>query len=313
MSASTGDAGTSGDRPGTVLSTVGGIYRVLLDEGQEVEASLRGRLKREARTGRRVVAGDQVRVAEMADGAWTVEQVTPRANELVRAGPGGRRPKVVAANLDQVLVVTSAAEPAPDLHVLDRFLVLCEANQIPPLLVFNKMDLAGAPAVIEPLRELYLSIGYRTVETSAQSLEGLDRLRKMMKGRTSALIGPSGVGKSSLLNALDPGLDLRTRSVSQRRGTGRHTTVSARLLVLDGDGRVVDTPGFSEVSTWGISAADLAHAFPEFVEAAEDCRFRTCTHTHEPDCRVRAAVEEGRVDAGRYESYRRLLSEAEEA
>ncbi|MFW6175664.1 MAG: ribosome small subunit-dependent GTPase A [Acidobacteriota bacterium] len=300
-------------RSGTVLSTVGGVYRVLLDDGDRVDASLRGRLKREKRTGSRVVAGDRVAVARGKGDSWTVEGVSARRTELVRAGPGGRRPKVIAANLDQVLVVVAAADPAPDAHGVDRFLVLCEVNGIPPLLVFNKMDVPGARDVVEPLEAVYGEIGYSMLETSAESGRGLEHLRAAMSGRTSAMVGPSGVGKSSLLNALQPGLELRTRSVSRRGGRGRHTTVSARLLVLDDGMRIVDTPGFSDVNTWGVSPGDLAGAFPEFEEPAEDCRFRGCTHIHEPDCGVLRAVEEGRIDAGRFESYRRLLEESEAA
>lgn len=292
---------------GQVLEGVGGVYSVLLDDGSQVDASLRGRLKRQVRTGDRVVAGDDVVVARWDPDTLTIEEVLDRRNELVRSGPGGRRPKVVAANLDQVLVVVSALAPVVDRQTVDRFLVLAEVNHIPPVLVFNKMDLDGARAAVDPLVRLYRDVGYSVLLTSCVTREGLPELRSRMEGRVSALAGPSGVGKSSLLNAMEPGLDLRVGRVSERRGRGRHTTVSAKLLVLGEGLKVVDTPGFSEATAWGVAPSDVSWAFPELRALADQCRFRGCTHDHEPDCAVQAAVADGRIDPGRYESYLKIL------
>jgi ribosome biogenesis GTPase / thiamine phosphate phosphatase len=302
---------------------VGGTYRVrLVREDREIEAVLRGRLKKEERTGERVVAGDRVRLRIPEDGTPTIEEVLPRFTELVRARPGGRRPKHVASNVDRVLVVLAAADPPFRPEVADRFLVLAESCRIPPVLVVNKMDLvpegAGDRAALESALDLYRSLGYPVLETSALGGEGVKELQRLLDSGTSVLVGPSGVGKSSLLNALNPDFELRTREVSARGRGGRHTTVSARLLRLagegwSGEGWVVDTPGFSDITLWGVEPALLPDTFPEFRERAGECRFRGCRHLEEPGCAVKAALKSGEVDPVRYGSYRALMTEAQEA
>ena len=286
------------------------MYSVVLDDGRTIEASLRGRLKQR---GSPVVIGDRVTVAEGSEAAWTIESVEPRASELVRRGKGGRAPKVLAANLDRVFAVFALVDPPATPELIDRLLVMIEASGVHPLLVLNKIDLDGAVATARTLADLYGRIGYQTFAVSARSGEGLEVLRGILCEGTSALIGPSGVGKSSLLNALDPSLALRTGELSGKTGTGRHTTVSSRLIGLDCGGTVADTPGFSEVALWGVAPGEVAACFPELAEPAEQCRFRSCTHVHEPDCGVREALEEGRIDESRYRSYAKLRAEAVEA
>jgi ribosome biogenesis GTPase / thiamine phosphate phosphatase len=290
-----------------VLGAVGGVYRLGLDDGRTVDAFLRGRIKREVRTGDRVVAGDRVYAVPGAeDDAWTIESVEPRSSELVRAGPGGRRPKVVAANLDRVFVVLSATHPPFQAETADRFLVLAESCGIPPLLVITKIDLEGAREALGEVPEAYRRIGYRVLAVSAVTGEGIEELRAEMQDRTLTFVGPSGVGKSTLVNTLDPRVGLRTAPVGGGLGRGRHTTVSAQMIELEGGIRVIDTPGFSEVEGWGVSTGDLAEAFPEFREPSDDCHFRGCSHTHEPSCGVAEALEDGLIDRRRYESYLRL-------
>lgn len=306
------------DSSGVVLESAGGIYSVLPEggrRGEAVEAFLRGRLKRQSRTGARVVAGDRVRMSHAGQGeGWVIEEVEERKSELVRAAPGGRRPKAVAANLDQVLVVMSVSRPPFRLELADRYLVLAESCGIPAVLVLNKMDLVedfdGDP---ESVFGMYRSVGYPVIESSAVTGDGLAALSRRMEGRVSTLIGPSGAGKSSLLNALYPDLDLKTAAVSRRGGRGTHTTVNARMLVLDGETRVVDTPGFSDVAAWGVDPGTLATCFPEFLQVRDRCRFRGCSHLHEPDCGVVQAVAAGAIDPRRYESYRVLADAADEA
>jgi ribosome biogenesis GTPase len=307
---------------GTVQASQGGVYQVLLASGERVEASLRGRLKLETRTGDKVVIGDRVGVVMDSDGSATVEEVLPRESQIVRRGPGGRRPKVVAANVDRLVVVVAVARPEPRQTLIDRLLVIGEANHLDVVLVMNKMDLlaprqhGSAGQVSESdtrtveLTGLYRGLGYPVLETSAVTGEGLDKLGAILAEGTSALLGPSGVGKSSLLNAIEPELGLRTGELSHRKGRGRHTTVSARLIGLACGGLVADTPGFSDVGVWGVEPRELEGCFPEFLPFQGDCRFRGCTHLHEPDCRVREALGRGRIDAGRFESYRGLVEEA---
>jgi ribosome biogenesis GTPase len=283
------------------------VYVVVLDDGTTIQASLRGRLKQ---SGSPVVIGDRVSVAAGIESAWTIESVEPRASELSRRGRGGHAPKVLAANLDRVFAVLSLVDPPAGPELIDRLLVMIEASGVHPLLVLNKVDLAGARTVAAGLVELYQDVGYRTLVVSAGSGEGIETLAALLCDGTSALIGPSGVGKSSLLNALDPGLALRTGAVSDRTGTGRHTTVSSRLVGLAGGGAVADTPGFSEVALWGVAPGEIAGCFPELAEPSERCRFRSCTHMHEPDCGVQEALREGRVHDSRYRGYVKLRAEA---
>ncbi len=293
---------------GRLLEASGGVYRVQLEEGRQVEARLRGRLKRISRTGDRIVAGEKVVVARASgSGAWTIEEVRERESELVRAGPGGRRPKVVAANVDRLFVVLSAVDPPFTRQTADRFLVLGESCGISPSLVINKLDLPGAVQAVEASASTYAKVGYEVLALSARTGAGLEAVRTRMGDGVSVLIGPSGVGKSTILNALFPGVELRTAEVSRRGGRGRHTTVSARLLPVAPGSWVADTPGFSDVTLWGVDSMLLADAFPEFREPSARCRFRRCTHSHEPECAVGAEVEDGRIERERYRSYLALL------
>lgn len=298
---------------GTVLRVGGGRYRVGLDDGRRVEASLRGRLKLETRTGDRVVIGDRVRVEEAGEGTFAIEEVLPRRCEFVRRGPDDRRAKVVAANVDRLLVVVAAAEPDPSSLLVDRLLVLGEASEVEPVLVINKMDLEETGGRGSELAELYREVGYRILLTSARTGRGIEALRDLLCRGVSALVGPSGAGKSSLLNRVEPGLELRTGELSEKPRTGRHTTVTARLLELGCGGRVADTPGFSDVGLWGVDPDELDLFFPEIAPRLEGCRFRRCSHLHEPGCAVREAVDRGEIDPRRWESYAELRAEAEEA
>jgi len=301
---------------GWVWRVEGGRYQVRLDDGTTVDASLRGRLKQEFRTGDRVVIGDRVRVerAEVTSGEapWVIAEIQQRAGQIVRRGVHDRDAKVVAANIDRMFAVVAAVEPDPRMDTVDRLLVIAEASDIEAHVVVNKLDLDGAEESAERFLELYPSIGYRTWAISALRGDGLEPLAEMVREGTSCLVGPSGAGKSSILNALDPALGLETGELSRKLARGRHTTSTARILSLRGGGRVADTPGFGDVGVWGVPASDLDVCFPEFEPFLGECRFRGCTHVHEPGCAVREAFEAGQIAPSRMESYVQLHAEASE-
>ncbi|NNK62786.1 MAG: ribosome small subunit-dependent GTPase A [Gemmatimonadetes bacterium] len=298
---------------GEVRESTGGVYRVYLDDGSEVEAFLRGRLKREARAGDKVVIGDRVRIGSEHQGdeiVRTIEEVAPRRTRIVRRSGPGRKPKAVAANLDRLVVVQSLRAPDPRLEVIDRFLVLAEVDEIPALLVLNKTDLEGAAEQADLLEALYRDVGYSVLRTSPVTGEGIPALAEALSTGVSALVGPSGAGKSTLLNAVEPGLELRTGIVSRVAGRGRHTTVSSRMIPLSGGGLVADTPGFGDVGLWGVGEAELERCFPDIARYGEGCRFRGCRHLEEPGCAVKEAVEEGWIAPSRLASFSALREEA---
>jgi ribosome biogenesis GTPase / thiamine phosphate phosphatase len=293
---------------GIVLSCAGGRYRVF-SGGAVLEASLRGRVKRGGHA--RVVVGDRVVLQRDPSGAATIEGIGERHSLLRRRGPGrGEDARAVAANVDQIVVVGAGHEPDWDAALLDRFVAVAEANELPVVLVVNKCDLEPAAAT---LGEPYARVGYTVLCTSVRSGTGLEELRGCLAGRVSVLTGPPGVGKSSLLNALQPGLRLRTAAVSRRTGTGRHTTVAAEMHALPPDGFVVDTPGLRDIGLWALTPQEVTRAFPEIARLGVECRFDNCRHLGEPACAVAAAAERGAIATSRLASYRRLLGEALEA
>ncbi|HEX2221524.1 MAG TPA: ribosome small subunit-dependent GTPase A [Candidatus Limnocylindria bacterium] len=298
---------------GTILRARSGFYSVSTPIGM-VEAQLRGRVKRERRATDLAVIGDRVRVALLPDGRGVIEQVEPRRSRFSRRkpDPAGRdrswREDVLVANVDQVVVVFACARPEPNLRLVDRFLVAAEASEVAPVVVANKIDLVpdgAAHALFGP----YQALGYRLLYTSAKSASGIEELRGCLAGRTSILTGPSGVGKSTLLNAIQPGLRLRTAEISDALGKGRHTTVAAELHPLDGaeGGFVADTPGLRELGLWEVPPDELAWCFPEFRSLLGGCAFNDCRHVDEPRCAIRAGVASGAISAERYDSYRRML------
>lgn len=292
---------------GVVRRFEGGVYTVQLESGDVVDASIRGRLKLQQRTGDRVVAGDRVELDVQSDGGHTIEKVEARESQLARQDPrtGGRRAKVIVANVDQAVLVFAAAKPEPRLRMLDRFLVIAESNELEAVIVVNKSELLE-PDELRARFGVYERIGYPVLYTSVKRGDGIDDLRDRLCNRTSVLTGPSGVGKSSLLNVIEPGLQLRIGEVSEAVGKGQHTTVTAELIPLRCGGFVADTPGLRELGLWNIPPEELSFLFPEFVDHVAGCKFSTCTHLHEPGCMVREAVAAGDVDAARYESYRHM-------
>jgi ribosome biogenesis GTPase / thiamine phosphate phosphatase len=287
---------------GTVLSRDGSSYRVATPDG-EVRAVLRGKVKRDEP---RVVVGDEVQL-DRGEDAYGIAAVGERRTLLERRMPHGRGAKPIAANIDEVLVVTAARDPAPIFQLLDRLFVIAEVNSLPAALLLNKVDLDGG----EEVEQRFVRAGYPVLRASVKRGEGLDLIRQHLAGRTTVLTGPSGAGKSSLVNALEPGLWQRVGEISERSRRGKQTTVSAVMVPLSTGGFLVDTPGFSEVGLWGVVPREMASCFPEMRALIDRCKYPDCKHLIEPGCAVLAAIKHGDVSPDRWESYRRLLEETE--
>jgi ribosome biogenesis GTPase len=287
--------------PGLIVRAQSGFFEVATDEGRIV-AQLRGRLKRGPRTGDAAAVGDRVRVSRLDDGTGAIEEVLPRERVLSRQAPGRKAEQVIVANPDQVVFIVACADPDPNFRMLDRLLVVAERERMPARICANKTDLVVERAARAEFDE-YARLGYPVHYTSAINGKGVKGLRKALAGKISVFAGPSGVGKSSLLNAIQPGLGLHTAEVSRVTGKGTHTTVVPELLALDVGGYVADTPGLRAFALWDIEPEEVDGYFPELRELVADCAFNDCTHLHEPGCAVIAAVERGQVSPERYDSY----------
>jgi ribosome biogenesis GTPase / thiamine phosphate phosphatase len=298
---------------GTVLRAQSGFFWVQTDTGV-MECTLRGRLKRERQSTDLAVIGDTVEVVAVGQGKGAIEAVLPRRTKLARRAAfskGVWKEDVIAANIDQVVIVFACARPEFSPRMLDRYLVLTEFSELSALIVANKVDLIGIDAA-RALFAPYEQVGYDVVYTSITEPRGIDELRGRLAGRISAVTGKSGVGKSSLFNAVQPGLNLETGEVSGTLNKGRHTTRVAELIALDlpGGGFLADTPGIRELGLWRFPVEELAWCFLEMRPFLDDCYFASCTHTHEPDCAVRAAVDRGVISQERYLSYCKLREDA---
>ena len=297
---------------GVVLRGTGGVWHILTDAGEQREVVLRGRLKKG--DVEKLAVGDEVELERDArGGAWAIGEILPRRSQLTRREPGGGRgERVLAANIDQVVVVFAAAEPEPHVRMLDRFLVIAAANELTARIVINKVELVGEAVARQRFGD-YERAGYPVHLTSVKRSLGLAPLGDALAGQVSVLTGPSGVGKSSLLNAIYPGLNLRVGEISRSVMKGRHTTVGAEMHPLPDGGFVLDTPGLREVGVWSLPPDALDHCFLEFRSLLGECRFVDCTHRVEPGCAVRAAVDAGAISAARYESYARLYEELDQS
>jgi ribosome biogenesis GTPase len=292
--------------PGLIVRSQSGFFTV--QTGSDVlTCSLRGRLKQGPRLGDLAAVGDRVQVSRHPDGTGTIDVIEPRRTSLVRLDPRPRGvyQQVLLANPDQAVFVFACANPQPHLRMLDRFLVIAEKEGIPPVIVANKVDLVGQERAVE-LFGLYTPIGYPVIHASARTGQGVEELRQVLRNKVSALAGPSGVGKSSLLNALQPGLGLAIREVSAAIGKGRHTTTVRELFPLEDGGYVADTPGMRSLALWDTEPEELDGYFPEISPLVRECQFNDCTHRSEPGCAVREAVKSGKVRPERYDSYVRL-------
>lgn len=291
---------------GLIVRSQSGFYTVETQAGPLV-CRLRGRLKRGPKEGDVAAIGDWVKVTQLKDGSGVIEEIEPRTRMLSRMAPRpqGEYQQIIIANPDQAVFVFSCAQPEPKLGMLDRFLVIAEKQGIPAIIVANKIDLVTKESAKE-LFGHYDVLGYPVFFTSALTGQGIPEFKGQLAGKISVLAGPSGVGKSSLLNRVLPHLNLEAREVSQATQKGRHTTVSREMYSLAEGGYVADTPGLKALALWDIEPEELDGYFPEMRSLVEHCQFSDCTHVHEPDCAVQTAVAEGKVHPERYQSYLRM-------
>jgi len=287
-----------------IIKAQSGFFTVETGQGFIV-CQLRGKLKQGRATGDIAALGDRVTVTVLTDGSGVIEEVEERKQAIVRLDPRpqGEYQQVLLANPDQAVFVFACAHPKPKLRMLDRYLVIAEKQEVPAIIVANKIDL------VEDAHEifgLYESIGYRVIFTSIKTGAGLDELQSALAGKISAFAGPSGVGKSSLLNVLHPKLELEVGEISKALDKGRHTTVTREMFALEGGGYVADTPGWKSLALWDTEPEEMDAYFPELRELVAHCQFSDCTHIHEPGCAVRRALDEGKIHPERYDSYLRL-------
>ena len=289
---------------GLIIKAQSGFFTVETSQGFVV-CQLRGKLKRGRAMGDIAALGDRVRVTVGADGSGAIEEVEERKRAIVRLDPRpqGQYQQVLLANADQAVFVFACAHPHPKLRMLDRFLVIAEKQRVPAVIVANKIDLVESA---QQIFGMYEPLGYRVIYTSTKTGAGVDELHDTLKNKISALAGPSGVGKSSLLNKIQPGLGLAVNEISKAMDKGRHTTVTRQMFPLVDGGYVADTPGWKSLALWDTEPEEMEEYFPELRGLVQHCQFSDCTHTHEPNCAVLTAVKEGRVHPERFESFLRL-------
>ncbi len=286
---------------GKIVKGIAGFYYVHVVESGVYECKAKGTFRKDKI---RPLVGDNVEIdiLDEKDMEGSITKILPRKNDLIRPA---------VANIDQALVVFAVTQPEPHFNLLDRFLVMMERKEIPTVLCFNKTDIAESPAITE-LKEIYSGCGYPVIFTSAREEENISQLKELLKGKTTAIAGPSGVGKSSLINLLQSEVRMETGSISRKIARGKHTTRHSELIVLGEDSYIMDTPGFSSLYVNDFEKEELKYCFPEFEPYEGQCRFIGCDHIHEPDCAVKAAVEEGKINKVRYDDYTEMYRELKE-
>lgn len=299
---------------GLVIKNTGSWVTVRLDDGNTVNCKMRGVLRLKGlRCTNPVAVGDRVQVEDKGGDAPVVGDIEPRRNYIIRRSSNlSKEFQIIAANLDQAVLVATLTNPETSTTFIDRFLATAEAYQVPAVLAFNKIDLLDTDewrSRLDELKTLYENIGYPVITMSAATGEGADALRVQLAGKMSLLSGNSGVGKSSIINLLVPDAHVRVGDVSHTHHKGMHTTTFSELLDLPGGGAIIDTPGVKAFGTIDFERAEVAHYFPEIFRISDDCRFNNCTHTHEPGCAVLEAVEQGKIAPSRFTSYLSILEE----
>lgn len=303
-------------RDGVVIRNTGSSYIVRLDDGKEVNCRIKGNFRiKGIRTTNPVAVGDRVRVGLTGGDADFITMIEPRRNYIIRRASNlSKESHILAANIDQAILVATLREPVTTTTFIDRFLATSEAYNIPAILCLNKCDSWDDEdrELGEAVSYLYRSIGYQTVIVSAQTGEGLDTLRELTTDKVTLLAGNSGVGKSTLINALVPGANLRTGEISDIHHTGMHTTTFSEMLDLPYGGRIIDIPGVKGFGTIDFQPEEVSHYFPEIFRIGRGCKYGNCRHTGEPGCAVEEALERNEISQSRYASYLSILEEAEE-
>ncbi len=300
---------------GLVIKNTGSWYVVVTDEGNTINCKIKGNFRLKGiRTTNPVAVGDRVTITEGADGAAFITLIAPRRNYIIRKASNlSKEASIIAANLDRAYLVVTLAHPITSTTFIDRFLATAEAYRVPVTLLFNKIDILEADEdreLLDAVAYLYQSIGYDVMLLSAKTGEGIAQLKARLTGEVSLFSGNSGVGKSSIINAILPELELRTAEISTTHDTGMHTTTFSEMFALPDGGYIIDTPGVKGFGTIDFDKEEVSHFFPEIFEIARDCRYGNCTHVHEPGCAVREALEEQRIAQSRYASYLSIMEDS---
>ena len=303
---------------GLVIRNTGSWYIVRTDDGRDVECKVKGNFRLKGiRSTNPVAVGDRVRIVENREGTAFITEIKDRKNYIIRRASNlSKQSHIIAANLDQCMLVVTVNHPETSTTFIDRFLATAEAYRIPVLLLFNKTDLYDEDdrRYLDGLIHLYTTIGYPCLKVSATQGQGLDEVKAKLRGRITLFSGHSGVGKSTLINAILPGTKARTGEISQAHDKGMHTTTFSEMYPVDDTGGyLIDTPGIKGFGTFDMEREEIGHYFPEIFEASADCRYSNCTHRHEPGCAVLKAVEENRISQSRYASYLSMLEDKEES
>jgi len=301
---------------GLVLKSTGSWYDVKLNNGQRVSARIRGKFRLDGlKVTNPVAAGDIVEVEESKDQTFVIHEIHPRKNYIIRRSVNlSKQYHILAANVDQAILLVSATHPKTYSEFIDRFLVTATAYHIPAVLVFNKIDLYGAEELeqLKQWEEIYVAAGYDCRRASAKSGLGVGEIKELLKGKISMLSGHSGVGKSTLINSVDSNLNLKTALISDMHEQGKHTTTFAEMHELAFGGYVIDTPGIKGLGLADMKKTELCKYFPELMRFASQCKFHNCVHINEPGCAVKQAVAKGEIRQERYDSYLNMYNEDEE-